>query len=575
MKRTLVSLLAAVCIICLMAFGVSAAAPETTIISSMDGTIAITGTATPGEYVTAIVLNPGYDESDFVTSPAEAIQYFYGQVAQESNECGHAGNYCFHAGIHGVDGDFTVIVNDGEEKVAVPFAFYSAGTKFDDIEMVNGATKAYLLEDANEEDEVDETRLDVIYDHFSLADTELYKEGDKGAIAAALIAYRNTMDGNVFGDETAEDLDNFYAMLSEVSLVAAYNADMEDLVVDEDGNFLYTASIMNIADTDEIADCIEYITEAGKGDMLETLFKDTYTKAEEIEENILSLTYLHILVDYVERGNGHVEGYLLDKYEDAYDEAGFKLGKLDDVKNPSTYYSKIVASNKTTLKDLAEEFNDLFDKKSSGGSGGGKVFSDSADSGYIPGTGDVVITPVTPVKPTFTDLAGAEWAVEAITALSEQGIISGRGDGVFAPADNVTRAEFVKIIVSAFGGVHSAASCNFVDVADDWAKPYIATAFTKGYVSGTSETTFAPAGQITREQAAVIIYKVLTGEGKTFETVATFADDAAISAYAKDAVAALKGAGIINGRDGDNFCPGETLTRAEAAKLIYSIINVQ
>lgn len=566
----------AVCILCVSAFGVAAAAPEATIVSSMSGTVAISGTATPGSYVTAIVLNPGYTEEQFTTDGA--IQYFAGQVAADENECGHSGNYCFHAGFYGTGGTYTIIVNDGAEKSSMPFTFYPASVKFDLVESVNDATKASLLADADETDESDATVLDIIFDRFSLAESELYSEGDKAAIAGALVAYRDTLDGDEFAYETAEDLDAFYAALKEVSLVAAYNADKEALVFDEDDNFLYADTILSIAGTEEVADYAAYISDAGKESFKEDLFEGTYKTASDIEEAIKELTYFYVLVDYVEKGSGHVEGFF-DKYGEAYEEAGFKLEKLDDVKNPSSYYSKVAASTKSTLATLAKEFNDLFKGGNGGGSGTGKVYVDTGATTYVPGTD--VITPATPVitpapaTPVFTDLEDVEWAADAISALSEQGIINGKGDGKFAPGDNVTRAEFVKIIVSAFGGVNSAATCNFFDVADDWSKPYIATALHNGFVSGVSETEFAPAGQITREQAAVIIYKVLTSNGKAFEVAGSFADEATVSAWAKDAVSALKGAGIINGRDGDNFCPADKLTRAEAAKLIYSIMNVQ
>ncbi len=571
----------AVCILCVSAFGVAAAAPEATIINSSECVVAITGTATPGSYVTAIVFKPGYTEEDFTTTGA--IQYFAGQVAADENECGHDGNYCFHASFAGEGGDFTVVVNNGEEKTSMSYTFYPNDVKEALIEKANEASKAELLADADAEDESEETLLDVIYSRFSLARLSLYADGDKAAIAGAFVKYRENLEGDEFAAETVEDIDAFYAALSEIAFIGAYNGDCEDLIFDEDDNFLYTDSIMNIAGSEEIEDYTLYISEEGKDALKADLFEDTYTTVEDIEEKIAELVHFRVLVDYVERGEGHIEGFF-EKYEEAYEEAGFKFEKLYSVKNPNSYYSKVATSKKTTLADLAKEFNNLFKSgngggNGGGGNGGGKVNIDTGDTTYVPGT--EVITPATPVitpapaTPVFTDLEGADWAADAISALSEQGIINGKGDGKFAPADNVTRAEFVKIIVSAFGGVNSAASCNFFDVADDWSKPYIATALHNGFVSGVSETEFAPAGQITREQAAVIIYKVLTSNGKALDVAGSFADEATVSDWAKDAVSALKGAGIVSGRDGDNFCPADKLTRAEAAKLIYSIMNVQ
>ena len=54
-------------------------------------------------------------------------------------------------------------------------------------------------------------------------------------------------------------------------------------------------------------------------------------------------------------------------------------------------------------------------------------------------------------KGSFSDVSGEHWAKEAVEALADKGIISGFGDGSFKPDNNVTREEFVKMAVVAFG----------------------------------------------------------------------------------------------------------------------------
>jgi len=68
--------------------------------------------------------------------------------------------------------------------------------------------------------------------------------------------------------------------------------------------------------------------------------------------------------------------------------------------------------------------------------------------------GSGVTVPSTPVTQPqainnyFSDLADASWAVEAINYLAEKNVLAGKGNGIFAPSDNVTRAEFAKILVT-------------------------------------------------------------------------------------------------------------------------------
>ena len=176
--------------------------------------------------------------------------------------------------------------------------------------------------------------------------------------------------------------------------------------------------------------------------------------------------------------------------------------------------------------------------------------------------------------PVFEDLAGYEWAQEAIETLAEQHFISGVGDNTFEPARQITREEFVKILTSAFALVDSSAACSFEDVSPDaWYYTYVASAVESGIVSGKSPTVFGTGAYITREEIAALLVRVadrqsiLLSEGEEKE----FTDSDEIAGYAQDAVSRLASAGIINGRDDGRFAPQETATRAEAARLIYGL----
>ena len=175
----------------------------------------------------------------------------------------------------------------------------------------------------------------------------------------------------------------------------------------------------------------------------------------------------------------------------------------------------------------------------------------------------------------FTDLASAEWALEAIHSLSGKNIINGKGDGKFYPNDNITREEFVKIIVLAFDVAYAAAECDFDDVdVNEWYYPYVAGAFQNGIVNGISNLEFGTGAPITREDVATILYRVMEDTDVTEQDsgVLEFTDSDDISQYAKDAVETLNNLGIVNGMEDLSFQPKEFCTRAQAAKMIYETL---
>ena len=181
-----------------------------------------------------------------------------------------------------------------------------------------------------------------------------------------------------------------------------------------------------------------------------------------------------------------------------------------------------------------------------------------------------------PAEP-LSDIAKAEWARESIEYLVEEGVLSGRDDGQFYPNDTVTREEFVKIIVEAFDISKDHDGADFNDVKNSrWSYEYIAAALKAGIVSGDSESTFNPTGRMSRQDMAVIIYRTAKALGYELadDDGADFADITDVSDYAKDAVKALCAKGIVNGTGDNKFSPKDTVTRAQAAKIVYEALKV-
>lgn len=213
-----------------------------------------------------------------------------------------------------------------------------------------------------------------------------------------------------------------------------------------------------------------------------------------------------------------------------------------------------------------------------GGNLGGGGYSGANSGGTSSGGGFSQNIPSTTTEGLntlpFKDLAVVPWAEQAICDLAEQGVVSGKGNKTFAPNDNVTRAEFCKMITLALDLVDKTAACEFDDVKNDaWYYTYIASAKKAGIVNGKTNDEFSPEDSITREEMAAISMRAINIEAKHGAEI--FADDASISEYAKDAVYTLKELGIINGVGDNIFSPKTAVTRAMAAKVIYMLGNVR
>ena len=129
----------------------------------------------------------------------------------------------------------------------------------------------------------------------------------------------------------------------------------------------------------------------------------------------------------------------------------------------------------------------------------------------------VTPTPVPGGEYPFSDMGNTRWARSAVRYLHIKKAVQGKEEGKFAPEDMVTRAEFVTMAVKAFELSKGTDGANpFKDVEEDvWYHDSVLSAYQAGIVSGVESDIFSPDQNITREMAAVILYK-LAGN-KTFE----------------------------------------------------------
>ncbi|WP_158602318.1 Ig-like domain-containing protein [Cohnella endophytica] len=181
------------------------------------------------------------------------------------------------------------------------------------------------------------------------------------------------------------------------------------------------------------------------------------------------------------------------------------------------------------------------------------------------------------VKKDFADLATNHWAYNVIQELADKQIIQGTSAAKFEPGRSITRAEFTAMLVNALKLTKSGEN-SFADVpADKWYAQAVSIAYEAGIVTGTGATTFDPNGLITREQMVTMTmkaYRSINGN-MTADASATFTDASQFSAWATPYVKEAAALELIRGRAEGLFVPKGLSTRAEAAQVIYGLLNLQ
>ena len=303
-------------------------------------------------------------------------------------------------------------------------------------------------------------------------------------------------------------------------------------------------------------------------------------------EKITELTATQLLTSALSKSStyGILDSVICD-FETEITAAGGKVIDYEENETPLNIARKLIEKRPfddmsdfvTNLNEVIASFGKLKDKANDRTpSRGGDSFVVSGTNNKEVTTEDLDLNPSPVIQTTaFSDLDGYEWANEAIEYMKAQGIINGVGNGLFAPGTSVKREEFAKMIVLAFDLKADAQMADFADVQkDSWCAPYVAAASGKGVIKGIGDRSFGVGQNITREDMAVMCYRVIQSEGIELDIKRgnpNFSDS--ISDYASEAVNELYRAEILNGTGGGRFGAKSGATRAEAAKLLYEILK--
>lgn len=180
----------------------------------------------------------------------------------------------------------------------------------------------------------------------------------------------------------------------------------------------------------------------------------------------------------------------------------------------------------------------------------------------------------------FADMSDDYWARDFVSYLNHRGIINGTiQDGVayFNPVNNITRGEFAVMLANLLDidtEEFREMSSGFDDIEDipSWCSGHAIALNTLGIISGKQgggKVVFDAAATLSRAEAATILSRLLPDNVEISDK--KFLDSSSIPSWSSDAIAKLTSIGILKGYEDNTVRPLNTITRAEAAKLLYEI----
>jgi hypothetical protein len=187
---------------------------------------------------------------------------------------------------------------------------------------------------------------------------------------------------------------------------------------------------------------------------------------------------------------------------------------------------------------------------------------------------------VTPAHLLFDDVRATDWFHEAVGIVAAYGLFHGTAPRVFEPQTPMSRAMFAQVLAN-LTGANTAAFAALEPVFSDvqpgaWYYGAVQWGYHAGIISGVGEGRFAPNDDVTREQMAALLNRYVNVNRIALPSNAarTFTDAAQISWWAADDVAAIQRAGIIGGYPEGDYRPQRSATRAEVASIFAQFLKV-
>ncbi|PLT44038.1 S8 family serine peptidase [Paenibacillus sp. FSL W8-1187] len=173
----------------------------------------------------------------------------------------------------------------------------------------------------------------------------------------------------------------------------------------------------------------------------------------------------------------------------------------------------------------------------------------------------------------FTDIAGS-WAQSRIQSLSDKLLLNGTAAGAFTPKASVTRAEFAAMLTRGLGLTTTSKAPFTDLASGAWYTDAVSAAYAAGLINGYADGTFRPNGIISRQELAVMLAKAadLAGAKSDSGKFTTYSDAGKFGAFAKDSIAAVTASGLMEGSAGA-FDPLGSTTREAAATVLHKLLS--
>lgn len=523
--------------------------------TTQDSLITVTGTTDTGlsgEEVTLVILKSGKTLADLKQSTSANVKDVVQYIGQSTTGAGGSFTFLITVDDHFDSGLVAASAGGRGFDATVPFEIIY--TSSEDVQNIFKAFQDAQKASGN-------TAMDqFIKDYEKILG---FATGEYPAVSQAVCSYLKTVS------------------VSEANAVkeiaAAYNGAMlKEMISKADSAAKLTAALeaYDRSNSFDRTDFDALIAKGGGADIVKAVSGKSYSTPEDAVEALHVAVFLG---SSNHASNREELKALFEAYNEDYIGIAAGTGSRYAKVNKETFYKNLSKQLQKTPVYTKDAYVIAFNKALSDTESGSTVNPGGGSGGG--GGGGTIETPIETPKPTvtpqpeilFDDLDSVPWAEESVLELAGRNIIAKDPGKKFRPNDNITREEYVKMLVTALGVYDASAQCSFLDVpADAWFAPYVASAVNSGLVKGVSDTEFGAGLDITREDIAVLTYRAAQKEGITLAQgdAKQFTDAETISDYARDAVDAMAKAGIVNGYEDGSFGAKKQATRAEVAVML-------
>lgn len=176
----------------------------------------------------------------------------------------------------------------------------------------------------------------------------------------------------------------------------------------------------------------------------------------------------------------------------------------------------------------------------------------------------------------YADVKESDWFFEAVRYVSANDLMQGTGAGKFEPNTTLNRAMLATVLWRIEGEPSPQATNPFTDLKQDWYKNAVIWASENGIVEGYGNGLFGPADALTREQMATMLYRYAQYKKQDTSKAADlskYKDASGISDWALNAMKWANAEGLITGRSATTLAPEGVANRAELATIMMRYLD--